>query len=164
MELYDKYHEVVNVSILERNQDDIYKSVIIYKAESPNQVLTVNPPVGSVSECHCSAIGKCLLAFNKDVDLAVYEKHPLASHTIYTITTIEGLEAELKRTRECGYAIDREELEIGLTCIGAPILDSSGEAVAAISLSGPSSRILAGNLEERIAAVCQIAKKISTNF
>lgn len=164
MELYETYREVVNVSILERNQDDVYKSVIIYKAESANQVLTVNPPVGSSSECHCSAIGKCLLAFSKDVDLSIYEKHPLNPHTIYTITTVEGLKNELNRIRECGYAIDREELEIGLTCIGAPVLDRNGEAVAAISLSGPSSRILAGNLEERITAVCNIAKKISANF
>lgn len=163
-ELYELYHEVVNVSVLERNQDDIYKSVIIYKAESPNQVLTVNPPVGSSSECHCSAIGKCLLAFSKDVDLSVYEKHPLNSHTIYTIKTVDSLKSELALIREKGYAIDREELEIGLTCIGAPILDRNGEAVAAISLSGPSSRILAGNLEERIGAVCNIARRVSANF
>ena len=46
-ELYDLYHEVINVSVLERNQNDIYKSVIIYKADNPNQVLKANPSVGS---------------------------------------------------------------------------------------------------------------------
>lgn len=163
-ELYEAYHEVVNVSVLERNQGDIYKSMIIYKAESPNQMLTVNPPVGSSSECHCSGIGKCLLAFTRDVDLSVYEKNPLNTYTIHTINTVEGLRTELAHIREQGYAIDREELEIGLTCIGAPVLDRSGNAVAAISLSGPSSRILSGNLEERIKAVCDIARKISSNF
>ena len=49
--LYDAYCEVVNVSILERNPDDVYRSVIILKEESDRQVLTVNPPVGSSSEC-----------------------------------------------------------------------------------------------------------------
>ena len=77
---------------------------------------------------------------------------------------MDSLKSELALIREKGYAIDREELEIGLTCIGAPILDRNGEAVAAISLSGPSSRILAGNLEERIGAVCNIARRVSANF
>ena len=163
-ELYEAYHEVINVSVLERNQNDIYKSVIIYKADNPSQVLKANPPVGSSSECHCSSIGKCLLAFGNDVDLSVYESHPLAVHTIYTISSVKQLEEELERVREKGYAIDREELEIGLTCIGAPILDHSGHAIAAISLSGPTSRILAGDLSERIATVCAVAKKISANF
>lgn len=163
-ELYEAYHEVINVSVLERNQNDIYKSVIIYKADNPNQVLKANPPVGSSSECHCSSIGKCLLAFGNDVDLSVYEKHPLTVHTIYTISSVKQLEEELERVREKGYAIDREELEIGLTCIGAPILDHSGHTIAAISLSGPTSRILAGDLTERIATVCTVAKKISANF
>ena len=80
-ELYDLYREVINVSVLERNQNDIYKSVIIYKADNPNQVLKANPSVGSSSECHCSSVGKCLLAFGQDVDLSVYESHPL---TVYT--------------------------------------------------------------------------------
>lgn len=59
--LHQKYHEVVNVSILEHNPGDVYHSVIILKEMSDQQLLTVNPPVGSLSECHCSAVGKCLL-------------------------------------------------------------------------------------------------------
>ena len=55
-ELYDLYREVINVSVLERNQNDIYKSVIIYKADNPNQVLKANPSVGSSSECHCLSL------------------------------------------------------------------------------------------------------------
>ena len=71
---------------------------------------------------------------------------------------------ELDDVREKGYAIDREELELGLTCIGAPILDHSGHAIAAISLSGPKSRMLAGDFCERVRAVTEVARKISTNF
>ena len=155
-ELYDLYREVINVSVLERNQNDIYKSVIIYKADNPNQVLKANPSVGSSSECHCSSVGKCLLAFGQDVDLTVY--------TEYTISSLEQLKEELDDVREKGYAIDREELELGLTCIGAPILDHSGHAIAAISLSGPKSRMLAGDFCERVRAVTEVARKISANF
>ena len=163
-ELYDLYREVINVSVLERNQNDIYKSVIIYKADNPNQVLKANPSVGSSSECHCSSVGKCLLAFGQDVDLSVYESHPLTVYTEYTISSLEQLKEELDDVREKGYAIDREELELGLTCIGAPILDHSGHAIAAISLSGPKSRMLAGDFCERVRAVTEVARKISANF
>ena len=162
--LYEAYCEVVNVSILERNPDDVYRSVIILKEESDRQVLTVNPPVGSSSECYCSSVGKCLLAFSGDIDLGVYENHPMRPHTEHTITTVSALRSELMKVRERGYALDHEELEHGLTCIGAPILDHNGLAVAAISLSGPTSRMLSGDIEERIEAVKRIAREISSNF
>ena len=162
--LFDAYREVVNVSIPERNPDDEYRSIIVLKEESDRQVLTVNPPVGSSSECYCSSVGKCLLAFSADIDLAVYDAHPMLPHTEHTITTVSALRAELLKVRERGYAMDHEELEYGLTCIGAPVLDQKGEAVAAISLSGPTSRMLAGDIEERIEAVKRIAREISSNF
>ena len=162
--LYDAYCEVVNVSILERNPDDVYRSVIILKEESDRQVLTVNPPVGSSSECYCSSVGKCLLAYSSDIDLGVYDTHPMRPHTEHTIITVSALRAEVAKVRERGYAMDHEELEYGLTCIGAPILDQKGEAVAAISLSGPTSRMLTGDIEERIEAVKRIAREISSNF
>ena len=162
--LYDAYCEVVNVSILERNPDDVYRSVIILKEESDRQVLTVNPPVGSSSECYCSSVGKCLLAYSSNIDLGVYDTHPMRPHTEHTIITVSALRAELAKVRERGYAMDHEELEYGLTCIGAPILDQKGEAVAAISLSGPTSRMLTGDIEERIEAVKRIAREISSNF
>ncbi len=162
--LYEAYCEVVNVSILERNPDDVYRSVIILKEESDRQVLTVNPPVGSSSECYCSSVGKCLLAFSADIDLGVYENHPMRPYTEHTITTVSALRSELMKVRERGYALDHEELEHGLTCIGAPILDHNGLAVAAISLSGPTSRMLSGDIEERIEAVKRIAREISSNF
>lgn len=162
--LHDAYGEVVNVSILECNPGDVYRSVIILKEESGRQVLTVNPPVGSSSECHCSSVGKCLLAFSENIDLSPYEATPMRAYTEHTITTVPALRAELGKVRERGYAMDHEELEHGLTCIGAPILNHKGHAVAAISLSGPTSRMLSGDIEERVEAVRRVAKEISNNF
>ena len=88
----------------------------------------------------------------------------MRSHTEHTITTVAGLRTELAKVWERGYAMDHEELEYGLTCIGAPILNQKGEAMAAISLSGPTSRMLSGDIEERIEAVKRIAREISSNF
>ena len=162
--LHERYHEVVNVSILERNPGEVYHSVIILKEESTQQMLTVNPPVGSSCECYCSAVGKCLLAFSEGIDLSVYEEHPFFRFTGNTIHSVDVLRDELIKVCENGYAIDKEEQEVGLFCIGAPILDRKGIAVAAISLSGPTSRMLSSDIDERIQAVCSIAHEISENF
>ncbi len=159
--LHEAYQEVVNVSVLDRTPGEVYHSIVILKEASPNQVLRVSPPVGSSCECHCSSVGKCLLAFDPSVDLSVYEQHPLTVYTKNTISTLEAFKAELRQVRASGYALDREELELGLTCIGAPILDRFGQVIAAISLSGPTSRMLTGDLEERIAAVKKIANEIT---
>ena len=162
--LYETYREVVNVSILERNLDDVYRSVIILKEESTNQILTVNPPVGSSSECYNSSVGKCLLAFSEDIDLEIYREKGLKRYTSSTITDVDVLKSELEKVRAEGYAIDREELEVGLTCIGAPILGRNGFALAAISISGPTSRMLTGDLFDRIHALRAVAQEISANF
>lgn len=162
--LYEKCHEVVNISVLEQSIDGSYRSVIIVKEKSEQQILTVNPSVGSSNECHCSSVGKCLLAFGKDIDLSVYEHVPLTVYTRNTISSLEELRSELDKVRTQGYALDQEELEYGLTCIGAPILDHLGFAVAAISLSGPTSRITSRDFDTRIKAVVRTAAEISANL
>lgn len=161
--LYGMFGEVVNVTVMDRVPNDVYHGVIILKEESANQVLKANPPIGSRNECHCSSVGKCLLAFSKDIDLSVYDRYGLTPHTANTITTTQALREELERVRANGYALDQEELELGLTCIGAPILDRNGYAVAAISLSGPTSRMMADGMQ-RIQAVCQVAAEVSGKF
>ncbi len=162
--LYEQYREVVNVSVLERSQDGTYRSVIISKEENEGQILTVNPPVGSSNECTCSSVGKCLLAFGENIDLSAYERIRLPQHTKNTITTPEAIRRELERVREQGYALDQEELEYGLTCIGAPIFDHQGKAIAAISLSGPTTRMRGADFEERIQAVKRTAAEISASL
>ena len=158
--LKDEFKEVVNVSILERNVDDVYRSVIILKEQSEGKILTANPPVGSRSFCHCSSVGKCLLAFGQDIDLSLYEKG-MQGYTSRTITTMDRLQKELEEVRKKGYALDDQELEDGFSCIGAPILDEHGYAIAAISLSGPTSRVMNEDVEKHIEGVKEAARQIS---
>lgn len=159
--LYDEFHEVVNVSTLEQTDEDQPKSVIILKVEEQEQILRANPPVGSRSECHCSSVGKCLLAFGDHIDFNRYHMTPLAPHTAYTVTEWPRFMELLDQIRKQGYAIDCDELEIGLTCIGAPILDRNGFAVAAISLSGPTQRMKTGDFDYKIRRVKETAEKIT---
>ncbi len=91
---------------------------------------------------HASGIGKALLSYKSPERLRRnYLRKKLERFTQNTITDPEQLLLELKRTRDAGYAIDDEERELGMRCIAAPILDSFGETVAGISVSGPTHRM-----------------------
>lgn len=161
--LHEEFQEAVNVSILEKNPLDVYKSVIIWKEEG-NQILRFNSEIGSRNDCHCAGVGKCLIAFGEDIDLTVYEKYPMTRYTDRTITSLPQLEAELETVRIQGYAMDDEERESGLTCVAVPIL-RRGVAVAAISVSGPTQRIKQAPLTrivQQLKAVCgEISRELA---
>ena len=66
------------------------------------------------------------------------------------MTKPEELKAEIENTRRRGFAVDNEEREYGVRCAGAPVFNYVGRCVAAISVSGPSSRIDYGRAVEKL--------------
>ena len=87
---------------------------------------------------YCTGVGKALLAFVKPDTVGLYFKDSgLSRYTDTTITSLEQLRTELANVRQKGYAFDRGEHEHEVRCVAAPIFDISGEAVAALSVSGP---------------------------
>lgn len=98
--------------------------------------------VGRRAPMHCTGVGKAMLAYLPEKYLADYIfKAPLKRFTENTITTRRELLRELDAVRTSGYAMDREEIELGLTCIAAPILQRDGVPELAVSLSFPYGRI-----------------------
>ena len=89
-------------------------------------VLRMHVTVGGKVPVHCSALGKAILAFlpEKEVDMIV-RKHGLKANTRHTITRRPELKAELAHIRTAGFAIDDQEIEDGLKCVGAAVRDSS---------------------------------------
>lgn len=159
-QLQQQFREAVNVSVLDQTHHTAYQSVIIWQEEG-NQIIHFNWNIGSRNDCYCAGVGKCLLAFHQDLDLSIYETYPMIQYTNNTICTIEGLEKELERVRKQGYALDDEEREMGLTCVAAPIL-CKGEAIAAISISGPTSRMKSQHsIEELASALIDVCTQIS---
>lgn len=162
-ELQQEFSEVVNVSVLDLSNPQHPTSLIIEKEVGSNQMLVVNPPEGSSSPCYGSSVGKCLLAFN-DVDMENLRENELKKYTENTIINWDDLIDSLEEIKKRGYAIDAEELEIGLTCIGAPIFDNNEKAIAAISLSGPTQRMRTSDFEHKIQRVVETAAQISKEF
>ncbi|MEW9077491.1 IclR family transcriptional regulator [Terrisporobacter glycolicus] len=159
-ELNTEFNEVVNVSILEEKSEDCPRSIVIHKEYGSNQLQSVNPTVGSSCECYCSSVGKCLMAFN-DINYKSFKDLKIKKYTDTTIENWDDMIKVLEKIRKDGYAIDNEELEHGLTCIGAPILDKDNKAIAAISLSGPTIRMKSGDFDYKIKRVIETARKIS---
>lgn len=116
---------------------------VLYMAvlESPHAFRLVSK-IGMRRPLYSTALGKALLAFAPDEEkshlLSSLHFHP---HTPHTIANLTQLKRELEKVRRQGYALDNEESVVGARCLAAPILNSEGDAVAAISLSAPISRI-----------------------
>lgn len=158
--LSDKFKEVIHISVLDKNSETCPKHIIIEKIES-QQVLSLTPPVGSSAYCHSSAVGKSLLAFSSPEYLKKFIGSELPKFTAKTINEWDSLLKELEQIRKDGYALDDEELELGLTCVAVPIIGRDQEVMAALSISGPTARIKS---EERLNEIISELKRIKTTI
>lgn len=153
-----KYNEVMHLAIQNEN-----KVLCIEKINS-SRSLSVTPSEGETNFIHATSVGKCLLAFDRDLDVKEFlNSIELIKLTNNTITDIEAFSKELEKVREEGCALDLEESEIGLTCVGAPIFNSHGKCIAAISFSIPNARF-DYDIEELKLEVKAVAKQISNKL
>jgi len=110
---------------------------------------------------HNSSAGKAILAHLPAERVhAIIDEHGLPRRTPKTITNRETLEAELETVRERGYAVNDEEDIRGYRAVGAPILDSGGGPLGAISVSAPKSRLKADRFEEEIPELVMQATNV----
>jgi DNA-binding IclR family transcriptional regulator len=143
-ELVDQTGETAHLAVLRGGE-----VVSLINVESRRTVRTPST-VGTRSPAHCTSLGKALLAHAAPLEVEeLIRQQGLKPYTRNTITSASRLRKELRLIRERGYAVDDEEREEGLRCIGAPVWDHSGTVVAAVSIAGPSFRIR----KERIPAL-----------
>lgn len=130
----DITHETVSLAVTGHNGiDNIAQVEGSYLLGSRNWV-------GESVPAHCSAAGKVLIAFG-----GATVPSTLASRTTETITDFALLDQHIRKAREVGYAVIRNELEQGLIAVAIPVLDANGKAIAALSVSGPAERITPGD-------------------
>jgi IclR family acetate operon transcriptional repressor len=117
---------------------------------------------GTRGPMHASGIGKALLAARPARRVrAILQQRGLAGFTPKTLVSPDGLLADLEVIRKRGWALDDEERHQGMRCIAAPIFDEHGEAVAGVSVSGPTVRMSDDRLVELAALVKQAAAAIT---
>src|SRR5262249_11845934 len=104
--------------------------------------------IGKRMDVNCTGLGKALIAYLPEPELdRIIRTHGLPRHNENTIHSPKKLKENLARVVRLGYALDDEEDELGLRCIGVPILNASGRAIAAVSVAGTSSEINESNFE-----------------
>lgn len=134
------------------------------KVESQQSVRTACT-VGSRAPAYCTAVGKAMLAELPDSEVhSIVRRWGLKTVTKNTITTESALKAELKAIRSRGYAIDDEEKEEGLRCVGSAVRAHSGKLVAAMSISGPAFRMTKERIPEVGRALLQAAGDLSVEL
>lgn len=156
-DLVDELNETVHLVLLQR--DEI---IYIEKVEGSN-ALTIYSHKGKRAPAHCTGVGKSILAFlpEKDVD-RILSSSNLEPFTKHTMTNIDAIKDHLCSIREKGYAVDDEEIELGLKCIAAPIFNHEGNVIASISCAAPKIRLDETHLPKVISGIKQTAFEISS--
>lgn len=120
--------------------------------------------IGGRSPMHSTAIGKALLAHGEESLVDRVISAGLECRTPNTITDPDRFRAELDRTRARGYAVDDIENEDGIRCVAAPIRVDRRVPIAAVSVSGPASRLTDPRLHEVAGTVIEVAREISRSL
>ena len=158
-ELVTRTNETCNLGILD-NDEGVY----IAKLEG-RQMIRLNSWEGMRFPLHCTAIGKVLLAWQEEDKLSeMLPKIELARHTKNTITDLKKLSAHLRLVREQGWALDDEENEDHVRCIGHPVLSFDGRVLGAISISGLATRFDKKYLQKLNREIKNTASRISENL
>lgn len=121
--------------------------------------------IGRTLDINCTGVGKALVAFlSEDQFNQLTRATSFARHNENTIVTFRGLKRELARVRELGYALDDEEDEIGLRCIGTPIFDAEHGTVGAVSVAGTTEDIPLDRVPNLACTLKETATEISLRF
>ena len=146
--LRDACGEDVNLGTLDAG------SALCLETQKSSHILGTNFASGLRIPAHASSLGKAILAFLPEAGRrAVLRNVKFVAYTPNTIMSLDRLEAELAEVRRRGWAVDREEFTPAVVCIGAPIFNADGRVVAALSITAPTQRISADELEARYSAL-----------
>lgn len=155
--LVEKFGETTNLAMLEGDG-------VIYVAQVPSpQAMRMFTEVGRFVMPHCTGVGKAIMSTMPDDEVAALLKRTgMPARTAHTITSVKKMLAELAVIREAGYAVDDGEQELGVRCVAVPVPDLPFRA--AISVSGPSGRVTAEQVEQIAPAAHEVAAELTRAF
>jgi IclR family KDG regulon transcriptional repressor len=159
--LRDDIKETVHLAVLDKME-----VVYVEKLHGLHAIGLMSSRVGGRSPAYCTGVGKVLLAYSDPEFVRSYfEQVGLQRYSEATIQSIDELMEHLREVRFLGYALDRGEHEAEVRCVAVPVFDMSGQAVAAISVSGPAARMEPVDTKlELINRTRQAARSISSRL
>jgi DNA-binding IclR family transcriptional regulator len=147
--------ETVQLAVLD------HQSVLYIRILESRQAVRMSSIAGSRAPAHCTSVGKVLLAYQSPEDVQEIIGNGLTRFTDNTVTAPDKLLEELAAIRQKGYAVDDEEIEVGLRCIAAPVRNHSGNVIAAVGVAAPVQRMSKKNLQTTAPTVVAAADSIS---
>jgi len=156
--LRDRLSESVNLTIREGD------TVVYIEKATPNRMMHVQQLIGGRAPLHVTAVGKLMLGAAGEEAIRGYaQRTNLPAYTRNTITNLPRLIAECTAAVRQGYALDNEEAEIDVGCIGALLYDGTGKVVAGLSVSAPIERRRQAWVAEVQAAARQISAQLGAS-
>lgn len=152
----DKFGETVNLAVHRAE-----KSIVIYSQEGEDY--TLNPKVAPDSELYCSATGKIFLCEMYDNKIQAYYAQDQNKRTINTIVSYNDFLKEKNKILKSKISYDYEEYEYGLSCIATPII-VKGELIAALGISGPTTRLKHKGYKRLERGLLETAKDIEESI
>ena len=150
--LRDRTGETVNLTVREGDE------VVYIERALAKRMMRVEQVIGSRAPLHVTAVGKLMLGEQGEASCRSYaERTELPAYTSNTLTKAKALAKECLSSAKRGYALDNEEAELGVGCIGTLVRDGNGHVVAGLSISAPIER----RRKEWIALVVEAAESLS---
>lgn len=148
--------ETIHLAQLDRGQ------VLYVDKRNAKTPIEMFSQAGKVGPGYCTGVGKAMMAFLKpeDQDSAI-RYQSFFKHTENTLTSEEALREELAEIRKAGIAFDREEHEVGIICIAAPIIATTGRAMGAISITTTTNKYSLSDLEALRPSIIKTAENIA---
>lgn len=139
--------ETVNLSVLQSNE-----LMYLVRINNTGRILPFDLQLGSRLPLHCTSMGKALLAFARPETVErILSGYDFSALTHRTITCRKAFRIELERVRRKGYALNDEELSVGLRSVAAPVKKPDGQALAALNIAVPTRRVSRQKLEQDLA-------------
>lgn len=157
-ELSQEVNETVYLGLLKENQ------VFYIEDWEAKQALRVKSRLGTRMSPLCTATGKIILSYLGDDERdKIIKANEFVKYTNKTILEKARFLEELSEVKKVGYAMDREEKDEGITCVAGPIFNYNSHVVAAVSISGPTTRLAEDKVKEFYSKrVLEVCEKIST--
>lgn len=134
-QLRDQLGETVNLTVREGDE------VVYIERALAKRMMRVDQVIGSRAPLHVTAVGKLMLGEQGEAACRSYAKRSkLPAYTINTHSKVSSLWTDCSESAKRGYALDNEEAELGVGCIGTLIRDARGHVVAGMSVSAPIER------------------------